>query len=191
MKRRSRPLIAYRSYALSTTEAMDALLCERVSKHSKATLRAFILFNFRKACNNVKRLRTALTSEPSAAVVADLSSWIKHGNYAASAVSACNFRVSRDFWRFAVPFLMTPLLAARSKRLTVVLHNSCAVSTLRSSSAVSVCLRTVRSVDLRWRLRIRFASSARACFFADRRCKTLTPFENLFPENRGIEYLFQ
>ena len=138
----------------------------------------------------MKRLRAALASEPPAAVVAGLFSWIKHGNYAA-AVIAFNLRVSRDFWRFAVPFLMTPLLAALSKRLTVVLHNSCAVSTLRSSSAVSVCLSTVRSVDLRWRLRIRFASSARACFFADCRCKTLTPFENLSLKNRGIEYLFQ
>ena len=116
-------------------------------------------------------------------------------NYAASAIRACNLRTSLDFWRFAVPFLITPLLAALSKRLVMFLQSSCAVSTLPSSSAASVCLSTVRSVDLRCRLRVRFASSARTCFFADCRCKTHTPFKNLsldnFTDNRGIEYSSQ
>ena len=169
-----------RCYARGLANTLKRLCGVHIFKFRKAFNNTKRIFKFRKAFNNMKRLKVSLASEPSAAVVADLSSWIKHGNYAASAVIACNLRVRRDFWRFAVRFLMTPLLAALSKRLTVVLHNSCAVSTLRSSSAVSACLRTVRSVDLRWRLRIRFALSARACFFADCRCKTYAPFENLF-----------
>ena len=85
---------------------------------------------------------------------------------------------------------MTPLQAALSKRLVKDRHNSCAVSTFPSAMAVSVCFITVRSVALRCRLRIRFVLSARACFFADCRCKTSTPFENFSPDyleaNRGI-----
>ena len=98
---------------------------------------------------------------------------------------ALSLRVSRDFWRFAVPFLMTPLLAALSKRLAIVRHNSCAVSTFPSARAVSACLITVRSVALRCLLRVRFALSARACFFADCRCKINTPFENFSPNDLG------
>ena len=112
-------------------------------------------------------------------------------NYAASAISVFNLRVSLDFWRFAVPFLITPLLAALSKRLAVFLHNSCAVSTLPSLSAVSACLSTVRSVDLRCRLRMRFFSSARACFLADCLCKTDTPFENLLPRQSHRQPRFE
>ena len=117
---------------------------------------------------------------------------IQRQNYAASAVSVFNLRVSLDFWRFAVPFLITPLQAALSKRLATFLHNSCAVSTLPSSSAISVCLSNVRSVALRCLLRMRFVSSARACFLADCRCKTYPPLrtyplDNLI-DNRAVKY---
>ena len=167
--------MAYRPNALSTTEAIDALLCERVNRHSKATVRAFISRD-----NARSRIHGPDASRVSYVLTAIRLS--ESQSYAASAVRACNLLMSRDFWRFAVPFLITPLLAALSKRLVMVRHSSCAVSMLPSSRAISVCFITVRSVDLRCRLRIRFVLSARACFFADCRCKTNTPFESFSPD---------
>lgn len=90
------------------------------------------------------------------------------GNYAVCAVSSFNLRAIRDFWRFAVPFFITPFPAALSSKLAVVLHNFCAASTSPSCSANSVFFSDVLSDVLRCLFLFRFFRSARACFFADR-----------------------